>query len=73
MVSICLEFPSEDSMAITVREKNSRVITQLTEDVTQEQFVKQALEAEGIEVSPCGAKNLEAIKTIKGQADDRKV
>ena len=60
-------------MAIVVREKNSRTISPLKEDVTQEEFVKQALEAEGIEVSPCAAKNLEAVKTIKGQADDRKV
>jgi hypothetical protein len=60
-------------MAIVVREKHSRVITQLKEDVTQQDFVKQVLETEGIEVSPCDAKNLEAVKTIKGQADDRKV
>ena len=73
MVLICQEFPSEDSMAIVVREKNSRTVSSVKEDVTQEEFVKQALEAEGIEVSPCSAKNLEAVKTIKGQADDRKV
>jgi hypothetical protein len=73
MVLICLEFPSEDSMAVVVREKNSRTVSPVKEDVTQEDFVKQALEANGIEVSPCSAKNLEAVKTIKGQADDRKV
>jgi hypothetical protein len=60
-------------MAIVVREKNSRVINSVKEDVTQQDFVKQVLEEKGIEVSPCGAKNLEALTTIKGQADDRKV
>lgn len=60
-------------MAIVVREKNSRVINSIKEDVTQEDFVKQALEAEGIEVSPCGTKNLEAIKTIKGKSDDSQI
>jgi hypothetical protein len=73
MVLICQEFPLEDSMTIVVREKNSRVITQLKEDVTQQDFVKQVLEEKGIEVSPCAAKNLEAAITIKGETDDRKV
>ena len=73
MVSICLEFPSEDSMAIVVREKNSRVINSVKEDVTKENFVKQVLEEKGIEASPCGAKNLEALNTIKGKDNDGKI
>jgi len=73
MALICQESHSEDSMSITVREKNSRTVTPVKEDVTQQTFVKQVLEENGIEVSPCDAKNLEALNTIKGQADDRKV
>jgi hypothetical protein len=58
---------------IVVREKNSRVVTRLKEDVTQQDFVNQVLEEKGIEASPCAAKNLEALNTIKGKDNDGKI